>query len=69
LATIDENVSDKDLKTMQAKKIFLFVPAKLKTTIERYTLAPAVFTFEDFFINYLDPAMARWRRSGTISEK
>jgi hypothetical protein len=66
LATIDENVTEKDLRTMQTKKIFLVVPARLKTEIERYAMAPAVLTFEDFFLNYLDPAMARWRRSGTI---
>jgi hypothetical protein len=68
LATIDEKVTAIDLRTMQAKKIFLVVPARLKENITHYALAPAVITFEEFFLNHLDPAMARWRRSGTITK-
>jgi hypothetical protein len=63
LATIDEYVSEKDLRTMQTKRIFLVVPARLKKSIDHYRLAPAVITFEEFFRSHLDPAMARWKRN------
>jgi hypothetical protein len=66
LATIDENVTTKDLLVMQAKRIFLVVPARIKENIDRYEQAPAVITFEDFFLNHLDPAMERWKRSKKV---
>jgi hypothetical protein len=66
LATIDPAVSAVDLKAMQKQKIFLVVPAKFKKDIAHYATAKNVITFEDFFLSYLDPAMARWKRSGIL---
>lgn len=63
LATMDDRVTAKDLRTMQTKRIFLVVPARLKKTIQHYKIAPAVITFEEFFRSHLDPAMARWKRN------
>lgn len=65
LATIDPDVSGVDLKAMQKQKIFLVVPAKHKVEIHRYANAKNVITFEEFFLSYLDPAMARWARNKT----
>jgi hypothetical protein len=65
LATIDPAVSAVDLKAMQKQKIFLVVPATYKREIFHYATAKNVITFEDFFLSYLDPAMIRWKRSGT----
>ena len=66
LATIDPAVSAVDLKAMQKQKIFLVVPATFKKKITHYAKATNVITFEDFFLSYLDPAMIRWNRGGTL---
>jgi hypothetical protein len=66
LATIDRAVSSVDLKAMQKQKIFLVVPATFKEDIPRYAAARNLITFEEFFLSYLDPAMARWKRNRSI---
>lgn len=65
LATIDEKVSDSDLIAMKEHRIFLVVPRRLKAEIPNYS-APNVISFEDFFIDYLDPAINKWKRNGVI---
>ena len=64
LATIDEDVSSRDLKDMLGSRINLVVPTRIKTLC--YESAPNVITFEDFFEYHLDPAMKRWKASKTI---
>lgn len=66
LATIDEDVSENGLEQMMRNKIFLVVPLRLKNKIPHYTKAPNVITYEDFFEDYLDPAMKRWKKAGVI---
>lgn len=66
LATIDEDVSESGLDQMKNNKIYLVVPSRLKGKIPHYTEAPNVISFEDFFEDYLDPAMRRWKKAGII---
>lgn len=64
LATIDEDIAQRDLTDMLASRINLVVPTRIKTIREDYQNAPNVITFEDFFQFHLDPAMRRWEASG-----
>lgn len=66
LATIDEDVSAKQLKEMKNSRIYLVVPVSLKKKIKYYAEARNVLSYEEFFLNHLDPAVARWKRAGII---
>ena len=63
LATIDEDVAERDLPEMMSSRINLVVPGRIKSARVDYKNAPNVITFEDFFRFYLDPAMDRWRHT------
>jgi len=66
LATIDEEVSENNLEEMKKNRIYVVVPASLKSKIEHYRSAVNVISFEDFFEDYLDPAIKRWKKAGVI---
>src|ERR1700754_963703 len=66
LATIDGTVSERDLEEMNASRIHLVIPERLKKETQRYENAPNVISFEYFFRFHLDPAMARWRDGGLL---
>jgi len=66
LATIDDAVSAKQADEMLQNRIYLVLPQKLKDEVEAYQSAPNVLSFEDFFTDHLDPAMARWRRARVV---
>jgi len=66
LATIDEEVGERDLEAMLQSRIHLVVPTRIKTLRPDYEAAVNVITFEHFFQYYLDPAMQRWRAAGVI---
>jgi hypothetical protein len=66
LATIDEEIGAKDLGEMLSARIKLVVPTRIKNVRKEYVKAPNVITFENFFRNYLDPAMRRWKCDGII---
>ncbi len=66
LATIDEQISDRDLEAMLQSRIHIVVPARIKMIRPEYEAAVNVITFEHFFQYYLDPAMLRWRAAGVI---
>lgn len=68
LATIDEDVGERDLAAMLESRITLVVPERLKRNLAKYKAAPNVITFEYFFRFYLDPAMERWKESGALRE-
>ncbi len=69
LATIDEQIAQRDLADMLASRINLVVPTRIKTVREDYQTAPNVITFEDFFEFHLDPAMRRWAAAGVIDKR
>ena len=64
LATIDEDVSSTQLAEMHHNRIFLVCPESIKSS--RYSNSVNVLSFKQFFLDYLDPSMARWRRNGVI---
>ncbi len=66
LATIDEQVSARDLGEMLQSRIRLVVPARLKTDNSVYRTAGNVISFEQFFEYHLDPAMTRWKAKRVI---
>ncbi len=66
LATIDEGVSEKQSKEMLNNRIYLVVPEKIMNGNTVYSSAPNILSFEDFFTDHLDPAMARWKRAKVI---
>lgn len=66
LATIDEEIGERDLREMLISRIHIVVPARVKVVREDYAAASNVITFEAFFRDHLDPAMARWRANGVI---
>jgi hypothetical protein len=66
LATIDEDVGDRDLAEMLRSRITLVVPERVKKVRTSYEEAPNVISFESFFRFHLDPAMERWRAAGAV---
>jgi hypothetical protein len=69
LATIDENVADRDLAEMLRTRITLVVPERIKHIRKDYDEAPNVISFEHFFRFYLDPAMERWREAKILGDE
>ena len=66
LATIDKDVSRKQLKEMLANRIHLVLPATTLAEKQDYQQSVNAISFEDFFANWLDPAMNRWRKNKII---
>jgi hypothetical protein len=66
LGTIDEKIGQRDLKEMLAARIYVVVPRRIKSIRGDYQSASNVITFEDFFRDYLDPAMKRWKATKVI---
>lgn len=62
LATIDDNVSETQLKEMLAHRIYLVVPDEIKKRC--YPTAKNVLNFKDFFEDFLDTALKRWKKQG-----
>ena len=67
LATIDEDVAERDLAEMLRSRVTLVVPERIRHVREDYKEAPNVISFEHFFRFHLDPAMERWREAGILS--
>jgi len=66
LATIDEKVTENQLGEMRRNRIYLVVSSDLKKKVLRYNKAVNVISFEEFFRDYLDPAMKRWKKARII---
>lgn len=64
LATIDEEIANRDLTQIQGHRIYLVMPERIRA--EKYSNYINVISFESFFEDYLDPAMLRWQRNGVI---
>lgn len=67
LATIDEKVSEAQIREMKAARIHMIVPSGLKESVWQYAAAANVITFEDFLEDHLDPKMTKWKKHGDIS--
>ena len=66
LATIDEAVSESAITEMKISRIQLVVPDRHKSEITRYVGGHNVISFEDFFMDHLDPKMTKWNRNGVV---
>ena len=66
LATIDENIAQRDLPEMLSSRIYAVVPKRIKESVSRYQNAQNVITFETFFEQHLDPAISRWKSNGVV---
>lgn len=64
LATIDDAVSGPGLDQMKERNITVVLPEQIRHA--HYEARLNVISFEDFFEDHLDPAMARWRKRGAI---
>jgi len=64
LATLDEKISPSELEEIKRHKIYLVCPKQIKEN--RYNQFRHVLSFEQFFTDYLDPAMERWKRNGIL---
>lgn len=64
LATIDANISPAQLAEMHRSRIYIVCPQSIKET--KYSDRINVLSFTQFFKDYLDPAMERWRRNRVI---
>jgi CO dehydrogenase/acetyl-CoA synthase beta subunit len=53
---------------MLRNRIHLVVSEDLKNRIPHYRKAANVLSFEQFFRNYLDPAVKRWKRAGVLGK-
>jgi hypothetical protein len=67
LATIDDRVSETAIAEMKSSRIHLIVPDRLKSDITRYSDGLNVISFEDFFMDHLDPKMTKWKRNRVIT--
>lgn len=63
LATLDERVTKSQIEQAANHKIFLVVPKSMKENNEVYAKQYNVLSFEQFFRDYLDPAMKRWNNT------
>lgn len=66
LGTIDEKVTKSQIDQAATHKIYLVVPESIKMKNPVYKEAYSVLTFEQFFNDFLDPAVKRWRQSGAL---
>ena len=66
LATIDDAVTEAQLQEMSRNRIYLVMPAGIKRSIQHYSKASNVLSFEEFFMLHLDPAVRRWEKNGII---
>jgi hypothetical protein len=66
LATIDEKVSENQLGEMLKQQVYLVIPKKKIEDNAAYRGAKNVISFEEFFRDFLDPAVKRWRAKGWI---
>ncbi|MBU1032034.1 MAG: type II restriction endonuclease [bacterium] len=64
LATIDEKISANQLAEAHKSRIFIVCPEIIKK--KNYPTAINVLSFAQFFKDYLDPAMERWKRNNVI---
>ena len=64
LATIDEDLSDSQLRDMHDNRISIVCPKSIKEA--KYPDVLNVLSFKQFFDDHLDPSITRWRRNHVI---
>jgi len=66
LATIDENASENQLSEMLKQQVYLVVPKAIIAANTVYQGAQNVISFDEFFRDFLDPSVIRWRAKGWV---
>lgn len=66
LATIDEKVSENQLNEMLKQQVYLVIPKRKIEDNLAYRSAKNVISFDEFFRDFLDPSVTRWRAKGWI---
>ena len=66
LGTIDPDITSHQLSEMNDHRVWVVVPQDMKNKIPDYKNAPNVIPYREFFDDWLDPAMERWKRRGII---
>jgi hypothetical protein len=66
LATIDERVSQNQLGEMLKQQVYLVIPSGTIEACTRYREARNVISFQEFFRDFLDPAVKRWHAKGWL---
>ena len=64
LATIDDALTTTQLAEMHRNRIYLVCPQSIRDA--KYADTVNVLSFTQFFKDFLDPAMQRWRRNNVI---
>ena len=62
LATIDKDLTRRNLREMQRKNVTVICPLDIQQRL--YRNESNVISFQEFFRDYLDPAMKKWNESG-----
>lgn len=60
LATLDDKVTESQLKQAATHKLYIVVPAQIKENNPVYSSSYNVLSFEQFFEIHLKPALNRW---------
>ncbi len=69
LTTLDDDISKSQLNEMKNNKIYIVLPKNIIKNIPAYKNQVNVISYEDFFEDYLDPAVKRWDRQKTNIKK
>lgn len=64
LATIDEKISSNQLAEARRNRIYIVCPEDIKK--KYYSGIVNVLSFAQFFKDYLDPSMERWKRNNVV---
>lgn len=62
LTTLDEDITGSQLNEMKNNKIYIVLPKKRIEENANYMNQTNVISYEDFFEDFLDPAVKRWER-------
>lgn len=62
LTTLDEDITEPQLNEMKNNKIFIVLPENRIKNNPVYSKQTNVISYEDFFEDYLDPAVKRWQK-------
>ena len=62
LTTLDNDITKSQLDEMKNNKIYIVLPREIVASVPAYQSQANVISYEDFFEDYLDPAVKRWDR-------
>lgn len=66
LATIDKKISANQFADMHSNRIYIVCPNEIKKALYTHENVVNVLSFSEFFMDYVDPAIERWKRKGIL---